>query len=735
MDTLFTGLNRSRSMTSSNLFRFAAVLHRWRSLLAGLVVLTGGATASAQSNAVPYILTNALQIRELNPNLAQKGIPVQLRGVVTYHDVPGYGLVLQDATAGIVVRPNPGANTPAGLGQEIEVQGVTVKGDDAPIVEAAIIHVDGPGQLPEPRPVSFDEMSAGSAESQWVEVRGVVRAAAVIDKRQFLSLFMNGQRLTVSVKDINESETTQLLDAVVRMRGVGCSRFNQRRQVRLPWLAVSSFADIVIERTSSPAPEADFPAKLSKLDLRKYFGRRVNVAGVVTLQKADGDFFMQSDYVGLYVRAFQPGKLTPGEQISVSGYAMPGQYTPIVEDAMVRQLGHANQPPALPVDLETLLHSPENFEGVLVSIKGELLNRIEDPPRRSFILQSSNVIFLAQSENSRTGPWFKSLKNGSRLLLTGVFDAQPPVRSVPLMAPSRENAVSGLASPSPESIKILLRSPADLVVLGRPSWLTPGRLLWVLVVLSLALLATFARLQVLNGRIHSQTHALEQTLQRESVLLERDRIAREFHDSLEQEIAAISMQLDAVEAQFNSSPQIAHQLLGLVRTMARQSLAEARRSMRDLRAHLIEQNDLPAAIREMAAPLSSGSGIEIAVEYSGTHWRLPVLTEHHLLRVAQEAIANAFKHARAKKVIVALNYLPEQIQLSIRDDGVGFDPDLAGSVSGGHFGLLDMRERTEKIGGQFVLCSRPGHGTEVLITLAGPPPPRISGAFDLNSPP
>jgi signal transduction histidine kinase len=461
----------------------------------------------------------------------------------------------------------------------------------------------------------------------------------------------------------------------------------------------------------------------------------VNVTGVVTLQKADGDFFIQSDYVGLGVRAFLPAKLMPGEQVLVSGYAMPGQYTPIVEDAMVRELGHANQPPALPVDLETLLHSPENFEGVLVSIKADLLNRIEDPPRRSFILQSSNIIFLAQSENARTGPWFKSLKNGSHLSLTGVFDAQPPSRSAPLLAPVRENTILGLASPSPETLKILLRSPADLTVLGRPPWLTLGRLLWVLVFSSLALLAAFARLRILNGRIHLQTQALEQTLQREGVLLERDRIAREFHDSLEQEIAGISMQLDAVEAQFNSSPQIAHQLLGLARNMARQSLAEARRSMRDLRAHLIEQNDLPAALREMVTPFSVSSGIEIAVEYSGTHWRLPILTEHHLLRVAQEAVANALKHARAKKVVVALNYLPEQIQLSIRDDGVGFDPDLAGSVSGGHFGLLDMRERTEKIGGQFVLCSRPGQGTEVLISLAGPPAPRISSVFDLHSPP
>lgn len=703
----------------------------WLGLLLALVVLAGGQAALAQTDTFP--LTNALQIRALSPELAQNALPVRLRGVVTYYDVPLYNLFLQDATAGIFVLPDPGANTPAMAGQEVEIEGVTGKGDYAPIIKANSIRVIGPGKLPAPPSVSLDEMAAGFEDIQWIEVRGVVRAAAMADGRQYLTLFMNGQRLTVSIKDIKPSERAQLLDASVRLRGVCYSRFNQRRQLRAPWLAVSSFADIVIERRSSGEPETVSLASLSQFDSRAYYGRRVKVSGVVTLQKTDGSFFIQSGNVGLCVRATQPGQLKEGELVSVTGYSAPGLYTPVLEDAMVQPLGQTNLPLALPVDLATLLHSPEDFEGMLVRVEANLINRIDDPMRQSLVLQSSNSIFTAQLENANADSWFKSLNNGSRLILSGVFDAQPPAKWIPHLAPSREKNVPGLAYAPPEAMQILLRSPADIFVLEQPPWWTLARLLWTLAMLSFVLVAAAMWVVVLNRRVRRQMHIIEQKVKREGVLEERDRIAREFHDTLEQEIAAITIQLDAVEAQFVESPQTARRLLGLARNMARRSLAEARRSVRDLRSHLLENNDLPTALKEMAAPFAQSSGVEIAVQSTGFHSKLPALAEHNLLRVAQEAIVNAIKHARPKKIVVALSYAAGQLQLTIRDDGIGFEPQSVGSASGGHFGLLDMHERAEKIGGRFALNSRPGNGTEIVIIIAGPAAPRESNALNLNS--
>jgi len=102
--------------------------------------------------------------------------------------------------------------------------------------------------------------------------------------------------------------------------------------------------------------------------------------------------------------------------------------------------------------------------------------------------------------------------------------------------------------------------------------------------------------------------------------------AREFHDTLEQELAAIAIQLDAVEAQLNESPETVRRLLGLARNMSRRSLSEARRSVWDLRSHLLENADLVAALTEMAAPLSAASGVEIVVHSTGAPRKLPAVT-------------------------------------------------------------------------------------------------------------
>ncbi len=151
--------------------------------------------------------------------------------------------------------------------------------------------------------------------------------------------------------------------------------------------------------------------------------------------------------------------------------------------------------------------------------------------------------------------------------------------------------------------------------------------------------------------------------------------------------------------------------------MSRRSLSEARRSVWDLRSHLLENSDLAAALTEMAAPLSAASGVEIVVESTGASRKLPAVTEHNLLRVAQEALANSLKHSGAKKIVVALRYESSQIQLRLHDNGHGFDFPSAGQASSGHFGLLDMRERAEKIGARFSLASQPGHGTEILLLI------------------
>ncbi len=211
---------------------------------------------------------------------------------------------------------------------------------------------------------------------------------------------------------------------------------------------------------------------------------------------------------------------------------------------------------------------------------------------------------------------------------------------------------------------------------------------------------------------------LRQIRQRFSLVLdERGRLAREIHDTLAQGFVGISSQLDAVALTLNGHVDLARKHLELARKMVRHSLTEARRSVMDLRASALEGHDLPAALSEAAHQWTAGSAVQIRVDVEGESRTLPEETEQHLLRIAQEAVTNAVKHARASQVRIHLAMAGRKLSLSVADNGRGFEQDEAFSEVGGHFGLLGMRERAERLGGELQLHSEPGQGTEVAVTV------------------
>jgi signal transduction histidine kinase/ligand-binding sensor domain-containing protein len=211
---------------------------------------------------------------------------------------------------------------------------------------------------------------------------------------------------------------------------------------------------------------------------------------------------------------------------------------------------------------------------------------------------------------------------------------------------------------------------------------------------------------------------LRQIRQRFSLVLEeRGRLAREIHDTLAQGFVGISSQLDAVALTLNGHVDVARKHLDLARKMVRHSLTEARRSVMDLRASALEGHDLPAALSEAAYQWTAGTAVQIRVNVAGESRPLPEETEQHLLRIAQEAVTNAVKHARASQVSIHLEMAGRELSLRVADNGRGFEQDEAFSEVGGHFGLLGMRERAERLGGELHLHSEPGHGTEVAVTV------------------
>jgi signal transduction histidine kinase/ligand-binding sensor domain-containing protein len=201
------------------------------------------------------------------------------------------------------------------------------------------------------------------------------------------------------------------------------------------------------------------------------------------------------------------------------------------------------------------------------------------------------------------------------------------------------------------------------------------------------------------------------------VLEERVRLAREIHDTLAQGFVGISSQLDAVALTLNGHLDSARQHLDLARKMARHSLTEARRSVMDLRASALEGQDLPAALSQAARQWTAGSPVKVHVDVEGTRRKLPEEMEQHLLRIAQEAVTNTVKHAHAKEVWIQLAMNNGNLKMRVADDGEGFEQSDAFSEIGGHFGILGMRERAERLGGELQLHSEPGEGTEVEVTV------------------
>ncbi len=203
------------------------------------------------------------------------------------------------------------------------------------------------------------------------------------------------------------------------------------------------------------------------------------------------------------------------------------------------------------------------------------------------------------------------------------------------------------------------------------------------------------------------------------VLQERTRIAREMHDTVVQDVVGISTQLEAVSSVLETAPDKARSYLDQARRQARTSLDDARRAVWNLRQTANAEDDtLAVNLRRLAEQLTQDTALKIKFATDGMPHRLADNTEDNLLRIAQETILNALRHAAARTLQIKLHYESNHVRLSIADDGCGFDIDAKMNNSGIHFGLLGMNERAASINGELVLRSASGQGTEVVVTVA-----------------
>jgi signal transduction histidine kinase len=204
-------------------------------------------------------------------------------------------------------------------------------------------------------------------------------------------------------------------------------------------------------------------------------------------------------------------------------------------------------------------------------------------------------------------------------------------------------------------------------------------------------------------------------IERGAVKDERQRIARELHDTIEQELAGVSLQLRNARQRLVHAPDQASSSLDLAEKMLRHCRDEARSSIRDLRSVALEQRGLHGSLQEFLVPLAAESGARFTFETRGAPRSLPGPTEIHLLRIAHEAVANSARHSGATEIRASLSYEPGTVTLEIRDNGRGFDPKAP--APRGHFGILGIQERVNKLHAALTFESAPGSGTLVRVVV------------------
>lgn len=654
------------------------------------------------------VLTNAAQIRALSPEDAAKALPVKLNGIVIM-SAAGNAMVVQTGEEAIYVNDPQWGLGRYRRGDRVEISGVTDPGGFAPVVTVRSCRKIGTAPLPTPIPVTFDDLTRKHFDAQFVEITGIVRmcepAPATNDMRSRMIVSAGGKRLWVRLH--RRLEPGSLVDAEVRLRGFSFGRHTAGRQFLSPLLDVPP--DLAIE-VLKPAPSNPWNtpsiqvADLMKFAPQRDYGHRVRVRGIVTSPMADGTFSLRDGSRGLRISSEQLGKLEPGDMVDVIGFPSWGDYLPALEDATYKKISATNPPaPILVTNLIEAVHQDADLIELEAMLTGGR------PVQNGWALTlawKSNIVEAVVALAPGVQPP-ASWQPGSRVRVAGICSA---------ITSSAGTALSGIFEPTGFSLQ--LRSTSDLTVLEPPPWWTPAHISQVLGAMAGALLLVtgvvfmFARRR-LNEQKRQRAMAEAEF---SAILAERNRLAREIHDTLAQGLAATSVQLRLARKKAAGAPESLHQHLDTAQQLVSGSLQEARNSIWNMRSQVLETGDLASALRDIFRQMADGTDLKTSFEIKGRQRRLAPMIEGNLLRVGQEAITNAFKHAQASEVKVQLEFGENQFRLLVSDNGRGFDPSAPPQSDGG-FGLVGMRERAAELKGDLIIRSVPGQGTEVVFSV------------------
>jgi len=661
-----------------------------------LVSLALGFHALGAAEAPLPTLTTARELRNLPAAEAARSYPVRLRAVITLVE-PARTVFLRDETGAAFIRWSKDLPE-VRAGQTIEVEGESYPGLYLTGIAGRKVTILSEGEPPAPRPVNYEQLASGQFHYEWVEVRGIVRAVTRAEKYAVLKLALGNGSLDVYPVTDDATADEHLVDASVRVAGIAAGYINDRRQLVAPHLRLRSLADITVVEAAPDNPFDIDPtpaAELLRFAPNGRAGHRVKVRGVVTHQEPGNAVYLRDNAQGVRVRTSTGEAFSSGEIVEALGFPTMGTLSAELEDATLRRTGETTGVASSVVAAKELASG--KFDADLVTIEANVRDVIREPDRLRLTLQAGGAVFDAVAHPPPAESEIPA--TGARVRITGIC------RVVEATQPSRSFSTRARA------YELLLRPTAGAIaILRRPPWWTARRLaIAVGALLGLASLS-IAWAASLRRQVRRQTALIRAQIEAVTIADERQRIAREFHDTLEQELVGVTLRLDAAATRAEE-PKLG-ELIGAARRLVQQLQAGARSFVWNLRDSSVPTQPLAVMIRSAVANLTAGRGLEI--QTLGEPRRLPESAGHELLRVAQEACANAVKHGGAGKIAITLDFTAaDRVRLIIEDDGSGFDP--AAPAPAGHFGLLGIRERVQKLGGELLLRSQPGAGATVEI--------------------
>lgn len=702
---------------------------RVRTLLSHVTVLVvvfadGAALASPPDGEYPRT-TIADAVAEC---VASAGRQTCLTGVVTWRF--NNELVIQDETGGIWVALGKARRTKLlqmdrteleaiAVGNRLEVRGSVEPGGFAPFIVPRGLCVMGNTSLPAAQPVVAGDFFRGLHDCLRVEMSGKVRSWTEQPSYWVLNSDSAGRRFTVEIpKNLLAAEPTQYENLLLTSRGVVTTIFNTRGEMIHPNIKVATLDDLL------PIPNADAPEHQPSLialpNIASFRPDRdefetIRTSGIVTYVSPGKFVCLQEGIFGIVVECPTTPAVQRGDRVEAIGRIDRRSAVAGISDGLLHRIRHGTPPPPLVIRPATIVANnteaairsqraePSDYFGVLIRFGATVFDAQPSEAGGTLLLDTDGCTVTAALNRGTFGR-LATLAPGSSLTVTGIV-LPPDVPASRLNRPSLQDGERHL--------RILIRDADDISVVAAPSWWTASRLVGLLAAVACLALAAFAWGILLRMMVARQKLQLETTVRSQTLLNERLRIARDLHDTMEQDLACLMMRLDA-EASLMSderSVQSMHQM----RRCLSQVQADTHDFLWDLRDPIRVDGNLPASLASQVAYMQSMTDVLITFDTrGGVATSVPGSIQHALLRITREALGNAIRHAAASHIDVELTQTARSIVLSITDDGNGFDA-LHVVDSEGHYGIAGIRDRAERIDAICRIDSGHGKGTTIVI--------------------